>query len=126
MRMRARLRASDSSDSVTISRPAVPSVEGVDAQPASASSTAAATPAPASHLLLVMTSCLLRTGRQRRHLFQHHGALLGDAFAHPGAILDVAGQLAAGGIYVVPSGLAHSGDDTSITQDFCERQHLFV
>src|SRR6476620_1760535 len=134
MRMRARLWASVSSDSVTISREPPASPGGLEAQPPRASSSVAPIPAQARALLgsrnpgaiVVMSSCLLRAGRQDRHLFQHHGALLGDAFAHAGAILDVAGQLAAGGVYVVTSCFTHSGDDTSITQDFCEGQHLFV
>ena len=69
---------------------------------------------------------LLRTGRMDRHLFQHHGALPGDALVDTGAVLDVAGQLAAGGVDVVTSGFAHSRDDTSIAHDFREREHLFV
>src|SRR4051812_25058656 len=110
--MRARLRASGSSDSVMMSFDAVaPPPPPCEAQPASASSNTPATPAHASHFLGshfpgpvdVMTSCLLGPGHLRRHLFQHHGALLGDPLAHTGSILDVAGQLAASGIDIVPT-----------------------
>src|SRR6185369_4511072 len=131
--MRARLRPSGSSDSVSMSRdtPVSPPEDAGEAQPARASSSVPASQAQARHLRgshtdLFMVSCLLRTGCQCRHLFHHHGTLADDAFAHAGAVLDVAGKLAARGVDVVPSGLAHSGDDTSITEDFREREHLFV
>src|SRR5665647_1252944 len=133
MRMRARLRPSGSSDSVTISGD-TGAPPGDEAQPPIADSTAharatQARPSLGSHLravVRIMVSVLLRTGRQGRHLFEHHGALLGDAYAHAGAVLDVAGQLAAGGIDVVPSCFAHSRDDTSIAEHFREGEHLFV
>src|SRR5512140_56172 len=131
--MRARLRASGSSDSVIMSRDAG-AAPGDEAQPPIADSTthASATqarPSLGSHLRAVdrvMVSVLLRTGRQGRHLFEHHGALLGDAYAHAGAVLHVAGQLATSGVDVVPSGFSHSRDDTSIAEHFREGEHLFV
>src|SRR5438105_3978781 len=120
IRMRARRRASVSSDSVTVSCGA-PMPPGDEAQPASAVIMTQARPAQAKTLLgsqavegFFMISCLLRAGRQGRHLLQHHGALLCDALFNAGAVLDVASQLAARGVNVVPSGFAHSGDDTSI------------
>src|SRR3569832_372158 len=64
------------------------------------------------------SSSLLGGGCIGRHGFEHHGALAGDALAHAGAVLHVAGELSARRIDVVAPRLAHSGDDTSITQDF--------
>src|SRR5438128_1742143 len=116
--MRARLRASGSSDSVKASRPAAcwfcwP------AQPPRAPSTTHARPAhahqarAANAVLVVMMSSLLGGGNAaRRDRLEHDRALPGDAFADARAVLDVAGELAAGSVDVVPSGFTHSGDDT--------------
>src|SRR6185369_3501863 len=132
IRIRARLRPSGSSDSVTMSRDAVASPPAArEAQPARASSSVAASQAQARHLRasqtdLFMASCLLRTGCRCRHLLHHHGALPHDAFAHAGAIPDLAGELPARRVDIVPPGLAHGGDDTSITEDFRESEHVSV
>src|SRR5206468_8426600 len=64
--------------------------------------------------------------RIRGRLAEHHRALLRDAPVDPGAILDVAGQLAAGGVDVVAARLPHRRDDTSITQDFRESLHALL
>ena len=53
---------------------------------------------------------------------QDDRALLGDALAHPGAVLHLAGQLAAGGVDVVAARLAHGGDDAGILQHCRERR----
>src|SRR3954452_18542942 len=129
--MRARRRASVSSEAVTTSWP-TPCWDCV-AQPASrivnavASDAAASPPAVQRRnaaMAFVIPLSLLR--RIRGHLAEHHRALLRDAPVDPGAVLDVAGQLAAGGVDVVAARLPHRRHDTSITQDFRESLHALL
>src|SRR4051812_41372264 len=94
-------------------------LEPEEAQPPSKpanmkANTTPAAPARAFHSTFgvqIMGSSLLLGRGIRRHLPEHHDALPGHALGDAGAVLHVAGELAARRGDVVAPGLPHSGDD---------------
>ena len=74
-----------------------------------------APPAPAPRAAVAATPRSIRIGT-RTH------APFGDS----GAVLHLAGELAAGGVDVVAAGLAHGGDDARLLQDCGEGAHALA